>query len=127
MIVDDQGKFVYTDTGKGCSVQEVLFHYFGLPIEVGCRTVTLVFVSPQAVDCRNEREPDTGTGAGSRRRACTAKFWRHCLYIQREGQWAAYTIKPSDSENSPKPRRGWSNENGERGDDAMAADELEAS
>ncbi len=34
MIVDDQGKFVYTDTGKGCSTQEALFHYFGLPIEV---------------------------------------------------------------------------------------------
>ena len=26
--------FVYADTGKGCTVQEALFHYFGLPVEV---------------------------------------------------------------------------------------------
>ena len=34
MIVDDSGKFVYADTNEGCSVQEALFHYFGLPIEI---------------------------------------------------------------------------------------------
>ena len=27
-------KFVYADTGEGCSVQEALFHFFGLPVEV---------------------------------------------------------------------------------------------
>ena len=27
-------KFLYSDTGEGCTVQEALFHYFGLPVEV---------------------------------------------------------------------------------------------
>src|SRR3954447_19657386 len=27
-------EFVYADTGEGCSVQEALFHFFGLPVEV---------------------------------------------------------------------------------------------
>jgi hypothetical protein len=26
-------------------------------------------------------------------------FGGTCLYLQREGQWGAYTIKPSESEN----------------------------
>jgi hypothetical protein len=29
-----KGQFVYADTGEKCTVQEVLFHYFGLPLEV---------------------------------------------------------------------------------------------
>ena len=29
-----KNKFVYSDTGAACTVQEALFHYFGLPLEV---------------------------------------------------------------------------------------------
>jgi hypothetical protein len=30
-------QFIYADSGEGCSVQEALFHYFGLPMEVIAR------------------------------------------------------------------------------------------
>jgi hypothetical protein len=33
MQLENDG-FLYTDTGAGCTVQEALFHFFGLPIEV---------------------------------------------------------------------------------------------
>ena len=97
MVVDDQGKFVYTETGKGCSTQEALFHYFGLPIEV---------VAEPSVWYSYHRSPWIAETSEDRTRVLvrfTAEsmygesFGGTCLYIQRDGQWAAYTIKPSDS------------------------------
>ncbi len=30
----EQSSFVYAESGKSCSVQETLYHFFGLPIHV---------------------------------------------------------------------------------------------
>ena len=99
IIVDDQGKFVYPDTGKGCSTQEALFHYFGLPIEV---------VAEPSRWYSYHRSPWIAETSEDRTRVLvrfTAEsmygesFGGTCLYIQRDGRWAAYTIKPSESEN----------------------------
>ncbi len=98
MIVDDEGKFVYTDTGKGCSTQEALFHYFGLPIEV---------IAEPSVWYSYHRSPWIAETSDDRTRVLAwfgatsmsgESFGGTCLYIQRNGQWAAYTIKPSESE-----------------------------
>jgi hypothetical protein len=98
MALDDNGKFVYTDTGKGCSVQEALFHYFGLPIEV---------VAEPSGWYAYHRKPMIVEASDDRTRVLVrftaesmsgATFGGTCLYIQRDGRWAAYTVKPSDSQ-----------------------------
>jgi hypothetical protein len=98
MMLDGSGKFVYTDTGEGCSVQEALFHYFGLPIEV---------VAEPSGWYSYHRRPRIVETSKDRTRVLVrftaesmsgAVFGGTCLYIQRDGQWGAYTIKPSDSQ-----------------------------
>ena len=97
MVVDDQGKFVYADTGKGSSTQEALFHYFGLPIEV---------VAEPSRWYSYHRSPWIAETSEDRTRVLvqfTAEsmygesFGGTCLYVCREGQWGAYPIKPSAS------------------------------
>ncbi|MCC6124228.1 MAG: hypothetical protein IT426_04655 [Pirellulales bacterium] len=98
MALDDNGNFVYTDTGEGCSVQEALFHYFGLPVEVIAEPSGWYSYHrrPRIVEASDDRtrvlvrftaESMSGASLGGA-----------CLYIQREEQWAAYAIKPSDSQ-----------------------------
>jgi hypothetical protein len=97
MTVDDQGQFIYTDTGEGCSVQEALFHYFGLPIEV---------IAEPSGWYSYHRRPGIMAMSGDRTRVLVwfgtmsmsgESFGGTCLYLKREGKWAAYTIKPSES------------------------------
>ena len=98
VVVDDQGKFIYSDTGKGCTTQEALFHYFGLPIEV---------VAEPSVWYSYHRSPWIAEVSEDRTRVLAwfgatsmsgESFGGTCLYIQRDGRWAAYTIKPSESQ-----------------------------
>lgn len=98
MIVDDSGKFVYADTNEGCSVQEALFHYFGLPVEV---------VAEPSGWYSYHRRPRIVEASKDRTRVLVrftaesmsgAVFGGTCLYAQREGHWGAYTIKPSESQ-----------------------------
>ena len=98
MVMNDQGKFVYADTGEGCSTQEALFHYFGLPIEV---------VAEPSVWYSYHRSPWIAETSEDRTRVLAwfgatsmsgESFGGTCLYIQRDERWAAYTIKPSESQ-----------------------------
>jgi hypothetical protein len=98
MKLDGSGKFVYKGTGKGCTVQEALFHYFGLPIEV---------VSEHARWYEYHRTPRIVEATKDRTRVLVwfgaesmsgETFGGTCLYLQREGKWGAYTIKPSESQ-----------------------------
>ena len=77
MIVDDQGKFVYTDTGKGCSTAGGVVPLFRPAHRGRGRAIGLVFVSPQPVDCRNERGPDAGAGAVYGGEHVRREFRRH--------------------------------------------------
>ena len=98
MMLDDSGKFVYTDTGEGCSIQEALFHFFGLPIEVVAEPSGWYSCHrrPRIVETNKDRTrvlvrftAESMSGA---------VFGGTCLYVQRDGQWRAYTIKPSESQ-----------------------------
>ncbi len=91
-----KGNFVHADTGEKCTVQEALFHYFGLPLAV---------VAEPAVWYGYHRTPRIVEASKDRTRVLvrfTAEsisresFGGTCLYVHREGTWAAYTIKPSD-------------------------------
>ena len=91
-------EFVYAETGKSCSVQEILYHFFGLPIHViaqpsgwySCHRI------PQIVEFFPDRSRVLVR--------FTAMSWSGeafggtCLYANREGRWGAYTIRPNQSQ-----------------------------
>lgn len=95
-----------------CSVQEVLFHYFGLPLEVIIEPVewyayhrkpTLIEASP------DRRRVMVRFGAVS---ASGEEFGGTCRDACREGRWGAYRVKPSASRDITSadawmPKREW--------------------
>jgi hypothetical protein len=90
-------KFVYAETGVECSVQEALFHYFGLPLAV---------IAEPAEWYAYHREPKIVEVVEDRSRVLVRftaesfsgeEFGGTCLYACRDGQWGAYPIKPSES------------------------------
>ena len=91
-------KFVYSESGEGCSVQEALFHYFGLPIEI--------IVQPK-LWYSYHRTPHIAEGSKDRTRvlvrfsafSLSGSFGGTCLYAQRDGNWGCYPIRPSESKN----------------------------
>lgn len=89
--------FYYIDSNKECSVQEVLFHYFGVPISV--------IVEPREwylyhrTPCFRKIDEDN-----HKILVDFTSFSRHgdnfggtCLYIKKDGEWNAFTIKPNQS------------------------------
>ncbi len=95
----ERGRFVYAETGSACSVQETLYHFFGLPIHV--------IAQPNGwYSCH--RKPRIVEFSEDRTRVLvdfTAISWSGesfggtCLYLKREERWGAYTIRPNQSEN----------------------------
>lgn len=95
--LEGEMSFVYSRTGEPCTVQETLFHYFGLPLEV--------IVQPQHWYSRH-RIPQITEFSRDRRRVLVRfgatswsgeSFGGTCLYLYRHEHWDAYTIKPSES------------------------------
>jgi len=94
-----EGKYVYTNTGEFCgTVQEVLFHFFGLPLDVIAepriwyayhRTPTIVSRTPDLTRVLLRFSASSWTGQG---------FGGTCLYVNRNGVWGAYRIRPSESD-----------------------------
>ena len=91
-------KFVYAETGKECSVQEALYHYFGLPIHVigepagwyACHR------TPAIAECSEDRTRvlvrfTSMSWSGE-------SFGGTCLYMKRQEKWSAYTIRPNQSQ-----------------------------
>lgn len=92
-------EFVYAETEKPCSVQEALCHFFGLPIHVIAQPAGWYSYhrTPRIVECSKDR-----TGVLVRFTSTSwsgESFGGTCLYLNREGQWAAYTIRPNQSDN----------------------------
>jgi hypothetical protein len=90
-------KFVYAGTGVECSVQEALYHYFGLPLTV---------IAEPSDWYAYHREPRIVEVGKDRSRVLVRftaesfsgeEFGGTCLYAGRDGQWGAYPIKPSES------------------------------
>ncbi len=98
--VKESGKrrFVYTDTGETLSVQEALFHYFGMPIQT---------IAQPAGWYSRHRTPDIAEYSKDRTRVLVRfmassfsgeSFGGTCLYLKHESGWKAYTIRPNQSE-----------------------------
>jgi hypothetical protein len=56
----EDNQFIYTDSGEGCTVQEALFHYFGLPIEIIAQPAT--WYAYHRTHRGMRRGSDTGAG-----------------------------------------------------------------
>ncbi len=91
-----KNKFVYSDTGAACTVQEALFHYFGLPLEV---------IAEPSEWYSYQREPEIVESSKDKKRVLVGfsaigpfgEFGGSCLYAERDGSWDAYTLRPSES------------------------------
>jgi hypothetical protein len=95
--VQGKTKFVYAGTGVECSVQEALFHYFGLPLTV---------IAEPSEWYSYHREPKVVEWCKDRTRVLVRftaesfsgqEFGGTCLYACRDGTWEAYPVKPSES------------------------------
>ena len=90
-------KFVYVGTGEECSVQEALFHHFGLPLHVLVEPSEWYSYhrKPTIVEASKDRSP--GAGAVRGESSSGESFGGTCLYACRDGRWGAYRIRPSES------------------------------
>jgi hypothetical protein len=91
-------EFVYAETGKPCSVQETLYHFFGLPIQI---------IAQPAGWYSCHRTPRIVEFSRDRTRVLvrfTAMSWSGecfggtCLYLNRDERWRACTIRPNQSQ-----------------------------
>jgi hypothetical protein len=96
MEINAEGKFVYADTGGTCSVQEALFHYFGLPVEVIAQPAAWYAYhrTPRIVECDDDRARVLVRFTAV---SLSGSFGGTCLYALRGGSWGAYPIRPSES------------------------------
>lgn len=90
-------QFVYTETGRKCSVQEALYHFFEIPIPVVAEPSKWIRYrrSPEIVEMNEDRSRilvrfSAESLSGDR-------FGGTCLYARVLGDWNAYTIKPNQS------------------------------
>ncbi|TWU50538.1 hypothetical protein Poly51_38300 [Rubripirellula tenax] len=98
MKMDRNRGFKYEDAAEKASVQEALFHFFGLPIDVIAepsawysyqRTPMIVEVSDDQTRVLVRFIATSLSGES---------FGGTCLYIHKDDGWAACTVKPSESE-----------------------------
>ena len=92
-------QFDFTETGKECTVQEALYHFFEIPIPVIAEPSQWIRYhrKPEIVEVSEDRSKvlvrfiaDTLSGE---------RFGGTCLYARLLGVWDAYTIKPNQSQN----------------------------
>lgn len=96
--VSDKTKFVYAGTGEPCTAQEALFHFFGLPVDV---------IAQPAYWYRRHRTPYIAEFSADKTQVLVwfsavslsgEAFGGTCLYLSRDAEWEAFTIKPSESQ-----------------------------
>ena len=96
-MIRDGLSFAYTHSEQKCSVQEILFHYFNVPIEIIAlpRQWYMYHRVPYIVEVSGDEEAIltyfrsvsiSGEGFGGA-----------CLYLRKDGVWNSFTIKPNQS------------------------------
>jgi len=97
VVLRDNFTFVYSDTGDVCAPQEALFHYFAVPINVIAepRVWYSYHRKPHIVESSDDEQRVLVRFLAS---SLSGTFGGTCLYIFRDGDWNAYTTKPSESD-----------------------------
>lgn len=90
-------RFIYSRTGEMCTAQEALFHFFGIPtgVLVEPRHWYLYHRQPRIVEASQDRKCALVRFTAH---SLSGPFSGTCLYACVEGNWAAYTVKPDQSE-----------------------------
>jgi hypothetical protein len=90
-------QFVYTETGRKCSVQEALYHFFEIPIPVVAEPSQWIRYrrSPVIVEVNEDRSKILVRFSAES--LSGESFGGTCLYARVIGDWNAYTIKPNQS------------------------------
>ncbi len=97
VTMDDNLRFIYKRTGEMCSVQESLYHFFGLPIDV---------IAEPSLWYQYHRKPEIVEVSEDLSRILVSfssmsmsgsQFHGTCLYANIEGFWESFTIKPNKS------------------------------
>lgn len=95
--VDRMGlEFLYQDSEEKCTTQEALYHYFGMPISVIVepRQWYLYHRQPIIVEASEDR---TRVLVDFVKGGVSGDFSGTVLYLIKEGNWAVFTIRPSES------------------------------
>jgi hypothetical protein len=91
--------FGYAKSGAECTVQEILFHYFGMPVEVIAepREWYAYKREPKIVEISKDRKAVL-VRFSSYNISFGVDFSGSCLYAVVNNRWQAFTIKPNQSE-----------------------------
>ena len=97
VTMDDNLHFIYKNTGEMCSVQESLYHFFGLPIDVIAKPSLWYQYhrKPEIVDVSEDLSRILVTFSSMSMSG--SQFHGTCLYAKIEDLWEAFTIKPNMS------------------------------
>lgn len=92
-------EFVFAETEEQCTVQQALFHFFGVPIHVIAQPAGWYSChrTPRILECSEDRTRVLVRFSSTSWSGET--FGGTCLYLNREGKWGAYTIRPNQSDN----------------------------
>jgi hypothetical protein len=98
VTMDENLQFIYKKTGEKCSVQESLYHFFGLPIDVIAepRDWYQYHRKPEIVEVSEDLSKILVTFS-SMNMMFGSPFHGTCLYAKVDDSWNAYTVKPSMS------------------------------
>lgn len=91
--------FFYKSTGKKCGVQEVLYHYFNVPIDIISepRQWYIYHRKPQIAEINARRKKILVHFMSSS--FSGTEFGGICLYTTLKGKWNCFTIRPNQSNN----------------------------
>jgi hypothetical protein len=120
VTLNDTRQFVYADTGEGCTAQEALFHYFGLPVAVVAEPSGWYAYhrTPSIIEANEERTRVLVRFTA--KSMSGASFGGTCLYVCHDGQWGRTRSGPARARRSLRPRRGWASARGGRGHETRA-------
>lgn len=95
-VKKDRTKFTFAESGEPCTAQDALFHYFGVPMEVIAEPSAWYAYHrvPTIVEANKEKTRILVRFTAS---SLSGSFGGTCLYALKDGQWGAYTIRPSES------------------------------
>ena len=92
----DATSFYYSNSDKECSVQEVLFHYFDVPIPVIAEP-SLWYIYHRVPTIKEIDDDGHSILTYFSSSGYHGSFGGTCLYTKREGVWNIFVIKPSES------------------------------
>lgn len=95
---NEHGAFVYVHSGHECGVQEILFHYFGVPITIIAepREWYAYHRTPHIREIDEENTRILVDFLAVSRHG--ESFGSTCLYLKKDERWTVFRIKPNQSE-----------------------------